>query len=232
MEKMMNKLMKRYKMVAGLGFLLVVVAFLFSLQGAGAQATFFSVDTLAREAAEAGSVLALANVARHSIPVWVPALKFLGLGLLLGGITMALGLIVQTLRDLGMGLMSRWPAQMRPGEILKPRAAKIFPMLMMMGWLLLMIGLVWAFSLNGTVQAYWNHSVAAQLNPAQPGSLLLGQLAQITAALPWLNALRFAGMALLFTAITLAVTVIIRTLQMQEQSLGRFIQMRTAATGD
>ena len=57
----------------------------------------------------------------------------------------------------------------------------------------------------------------------------MNQLAQISATLPWLNALRFTGMALLFSAITLAVSVIIRTLQMQETSLGRFAKMQETA---
>jgi hypothetical protein len=66
------------------------------------------------------------------------------------------------------------------------------------------------------VTSYWHHSIANGLNPAQPGSALLNQLGTIAATLSWLNVLRFLGMALLFSGITVALTIIIRTLQMQE----------------
>ncbi len=45
---------------------------------------------------------------------------------------------------------------------------------------------------------------------------------------PPLGALRIGGMALLFSAITVALTLIIRTLQGQEMVLRRFIQARTS----
>jgi uncharacterized membrane protein len=108
----------------------------------------------------------------------------------------------------------------------------MFPMIMMMGWMALLIGLVWAFALNGTVTSYWAHSIANELNPAVAGSALLQQLGVIKASLPWLAALRFLGMGLLLTAITVALTVIIRTLQFQNKTLAAFAQARTPATGD
>lgn len=232
MEKMQNKMMKRYQMFAWLGFLIVIIAFLSSLQGANANATFFSVDKAAREGAAAGSVVVAANALRHSITTWVPAFKFVGLGLLLGAITMALGSIATTLRDLGGDVMAKWPAKLNPGVPPKPRSAKMFPMIMMMGWMVLIIGLIWALILNGTVTSYWAHSIATELNPAQAGSALLNQLRVIKATLPWLGFLRFLGMSLLFTAITVALTVIIRTLQHQEQNLRDFVAARTAHSGD
>jgi len=82
------------------------------------------------------------------------------------------------------------------------------------------------------VTTYWSHSAAAELNRAA-GSALLQQLSLIQASLPWLAALRFLGMGLLLTAITVALTVIVPTLQLQNQSLAKFVQLRTAvASGD
>jgi hypothetical protein len=215
-------------MFVWLGFIIVLIAFWMAYSvGAEAQATFFSVDKATREAAGTGTIYALANAARHSIPTWVPMLKFLGLGIMLGAITMALGSIIQTLRVLGKEVSSKWSDKLNPGEPEKPKTARLFPMLMMMGWIILIIGLIWAFSLNSTVISYWNHSVANELNSAQPGTALLSQLGTIVNTLPWLNALRFAGMAFLFTAITLALSVIIRTLQFQEKSLEKFVQTKT-----
>lgn len=224
MEKMIDTMMKRYQMFAWLGLVIVLVAFWLSLTAAEANTLFFSVDKATREAAGAGSDLVVANVTRHSIATWVPAFKFLGLGFLLGAITMALGLIVKTLRELGRDVMSKWPAILNPGLPEKPRAAKAFPMVMMMGWIALIAGLIWALALNGVVTSYWNHSIANELNPAQPGSALLTALGVINGALPWLGFLRFLGMSFLFTGITIALTVIIRTLQFQQRSLENFVR--------
>ncbi|MFQ5399489.1 MAG: hypothetical protein ACE5E7_07810 [Anaerolineae bacterium] len=228
MEKMIDTMMKRYQMFAWLGLIIVIIAFGQSLNAADANSVFFSVDKATREAAGAGSALVAANVARHSLPTWVPSFKFLGLGILLGAITMALGMIIKTLRDLGTDVMSKWPARLNPGTPEKPRAAKMFPMIMMMGWIVFIIGLVWALSLNNTVTAYWAHSIANELNPAQSGSLLLNQLGTIKGTLPWLGFLRFFGMALVLTAITVALTAIIRTLQFQENTLRKFVEAKTA----
>ena len=115
MEKMQNSMMKMYQVFAWMGLIIVVIAFLFSFQGAGANAAFFAVDKATREAAGAGSALALADVTRHTVPIWVPYFKFLGLGIMLGSITMALGLIATTLRDLGKDVTDKWPAELNPG---------------------------------------------------------------------------------------------------------------------
>lgn len=226
MEKMQKKMMKHYRMFAGVGFLVVLVAFGISLAAANANQVFFSATKAAREAAGAGSTLVAANVTRNSLTTWVPSFKFVGLGLMLGAITMALGVIATTLRNLGADLMSKWPEELNPGLPEKPRSAKLFPLLMMMGWMVLIAGFIWALFLNGTVVSYWSHSIAGELNPAAAGSTLLRQLGVIRGTLPWLGALRFLGMALLFTGITAALTVIIRTLQHQEQTLRNFIAAR------
>lgn len=227
MEKMQNAMMKRYQMFVWLGLIIVLISLVLSLVAANANSIFFSADKATREAAGAGSALVAANVTRHSIPTWVPSFKFLGLGIMLGAITMALGTIIKTLRDLGKNVMSTWPADLNPGVPQKPLAAKMFPMIMMMGWIFLIVGLIWALSLNGVVTSYWNNSIANELNPAEPGSPLLTQLGVISGTLPWLGLLRFLGMAFLFTGITVALTVIIRTLQFQENTLQKFVQARS-----
>jgi len=225
MEKMQNTMMKHYKMFAAIGLLIVVIAFVVSLQASDANSTFFSATKEAREGSD--STLIAANVTRNVIQQWVPAFKFVGLGLMLGAITMALGLIAMALRDMGIGLMSGWPKELNQGPPDKPRAAKMFPLLMIMGWMLLLAGLVVALASNGNVSAYWNNSIALVLNPAGPGSIELLQLGFIQGIKPWLGALRFAGMGMIFTAITVALTVIIRTLQAQKKILRGFIKARS-----
>ena len=228
MDKMLNPMMKRYQMFAWLGLIIVLIAFISSLSVAGANTVWFSVTKATRETAAVGTDFVAANALRHSYTVWVPAFKFLGLGIMLGAITMALGVIIKTLRDLGSEVMATWPDKLNPGLPTKPPAAKLFPMIMMMGWIVLIVGLVWAINISGVASSYFAHSVASELNPAQAGSALLAQLGAIKFAGPWLAALRFTGMTLLFTAITVALTVIIRTLQFQEKSLQRFLDAHSS----
>ena len=60
------------------------------------------------------------------------------------------------------------------------------------------------------------------MNPAQVGSKLLSQLVLVSTYAKWLNPLRMVALALLFTAIIVALAVIIHTLRMQSQMLAVF----------
>ncbi len=226
MENMQKMMMKRYQMFAWTGLIVVLAAFYFSLQVAGASGDFFSATKVAREGAQMGSALSQTNVTRHTLAWWVPSFKFVGLGLMLGAISMALGLIATTLRNLGAEIMAKWPAELNPGLPNKPRSARLFPLLMLMGWFFLAIGLIIAWATAGSVSWYWGHSISSELNPAGPGSNLLQTLGNLVVLEQWLAILRFVGMGFLFTAITVALTVVIRTLQHQELSLAQFIKGR------
>ena len=97
-----------------------------------------------------------------------------------------------------------------------PKTVRAFQIRAMMGIMILMIALIIGVVLAvGTVPSYWNHGIIADLNPAEKGSDLLAQLAPVKSFSLWLDPLRMLGMAFLFTAITLALTVVIRTLRMQ-----------------
>ena len=87
--------------------------------------------------------------------------------------------------------------------------------------IVLIVGIILA---AGVVSGYWDNSIVNELNPAQPGSALLSQLSVISSYAFWLNPLRMIGMSFLFTAITVALTVIIGTLRMQTNLLGGLVQ--------
>ena len=86
--------------------------------------------------------------------------------------------------------------------------------------IVLIVGIILAV---GVVSGYWNNSIVNDLNPAQPGSALLAQLSVISSYAFWLNPLRMIGIAFLFTAITVALTVIIGTLRIQTKMLGDMV---------
>lgn len=102
---------------------------------------------------------------------------------------------------------------------------RFFQLSAMMGIMVLLIVLIVGIILAaGVVSGYWNNSIVNDLNPAQPGSALLSQLSVISSYAFWLNPQLMSGMAFLFTAITVALTVIIGTLRTQIKMLGSLVQ--------
>jgi len=218
--------MVRYRWVAYLGLGLAMTSFLATLFGARARATYLAADKVTRETAAAGSSLIDANARAESISAWTPAIAFLGLGLLLVAIVMALGLIHNNLRESGAVVMARWPSRLNFGVPSESLVAWLFPLTALIGLLALLAASVWAFSLIPSVTSYWNHSITYELEPAKPGSVLLDQLGRIQGTLYWIALLRFLGLGLLFASIAMALVLVIRTLQFQEVALLVFLKTR------
>jgi hypothetical protein len=227
---MIEGMMPLYPWIAIMGWGFVLVALLigiFSLSPA--VSTFFSDSKAVREAAEAGSAFVNANVTAHVIESWVPQLKFVGLGLGLLAITMALGTIAKRLRGMGWVITGHIREDLRPKMPAIPRRVRYFQFSALMGVMVLVVALIIGIVLGVTVVPdYWSNSIANQLNPAQPGSALLQQLETVSSFAKWLNPLRMVGMAFLFTGITLALTVIIGTLRGQAQLLIGFFNRATS----
>lgn len=223
---MIEGMMPMYPMIAFVGWMIVLIAFFIGLLVlAPAQSSFLSDAKAVREAAGAGSAFVDANVASHVIEAWLPQFKFLGLGMGLMAITMALGTIAKKLRHMGKVIAAHMPSKLRPPTPPIPGRVRMFQLSTMMGLMLiltvLIIGVVLA---TGVVPEYWNHSIANELNGAETGSALLGQFATIQSYTLWLNPLRMTGMAFIFTGILLALTVIIGTLRLQSMMLSRFYE--------
>lgn len=220
---LIESMMPRYPMIAVVGWMIVLLSFLIGATAlSSAQSAFYADAKPVREAAAAGSAFVRANVAAHVLETWVPQFKFLGLGLGLMAITMALGSIAKALRRMGQLIVGLVPADMRLAMPPVPRRVRVFQLSTLMGVMILLAALVVGIVLaTGAVPAYFNHSIAGELDPAQPGSTLLAQLAVVSSFADWLNPLRLVGMAFLFTGITLALTVIIGTLHTQAAMLAR-----------
>jgi hypothetical protein len=228
---MIERMMPMYPMIAVMGWMIVLISLLVGLFVLSpAQSTFFSDAKVVREAAGAGSAFVDANVTSHVVEAWVPQFKFVGLGLGLMAITMALGTIAKRLRKMGYTITGHIRSDMRPTIPPIPPRVRVFQFSTVMGVMILIavliIGIVLA---TGAVPAYWNHSIANELNQAQEGSALLSQLGLVSSFAKWLTPLRMVGMAFLFSGITLALTVIIGTLRMQADMLVRFYNQATSS---
>jgi hypothetical protein len=227
---MIEAMMPLYPWIAVMGWASVLISLLIGIFGLSpAVSEFFSDSKAVREAAAAGSAFVNANVTAHVIESWVPQFKFVRLGLGLLAITMALGTIAKRLRRMGFVITGHIREDLRPKMPPIPRRVRYFQLSTLMGVMILVAALIVGVVLAVTVVPdYWSHSIASELNTAQPGSALLQQLETVSSFAKWLNPLRMLGMAFLFTGITVALTVIIGTLRGQAKLLIGFYNRATS----
>ena len=201
----------------GMGFMIVVAALIIGAVVSVSAAEWFSFSKAARETAEAGSQLATQKAFIESTKAWLPAFKFLGVGMILGGVTFLLATILGALRTGGGRVQEALGV---PVHLIKtPLTAKMFPMFMMMGMMILIAALIVGIVEATLAYGYWNNSIATVLDPAVEGSQLLGQLSTISSIKMWLEPLKFVGMAFLLTGIGLALATIVRVLRWQSTRL-------------
>ena len=141
-----------------------------------------------------GIVQANLDVPLHvsQVAAWNPGVLFLGSGVLLAAGTFLLATILGEFRDGGTSVQQALGVKRL---ILKrPLTGMLFPPAMMMGLMTLIATLVIGF-----VQA-------AQLDNDPTGAADIGA---------WIGPLRFAGVALMFTGVALALATIVRSLRFQ-----------------
>ena len=216
---MVEKMMPMYPIIAIMGWMVVVISFLVGLFSLSpAVSDFFSDTKSVREGA--GSKFVDANQQIHVLEAWIPEFKFLGLGLGLMAITMALGTIALKLRKMGIVITSHIDESVRPVMPEPPRKVRFFQMSAMMGIMILMltfiIGLVFAF---GVVSDYWSEPIST-LNTYSGSDL--NDLGTVSSFKHWLGPLRMMGMGFLFLAITIALSVITDILKIQAKLLSEF----------
>ncbi len=199
----------------GMGFMIVVASFIIGLVVSGSAADYFTADKAARELAGRGSDLATQRAFIESTKVWLPTFKFLGMGMLLGGVTFLLATILGALRVGGGRVQEALDVEVR--IIKPPLTAKLFPMVMMMGMMVLIAAVVVGIITATLAYDYWNHSIATALDPSTGG--LLSDLGTISAVKLWLEPLKFVGLALVLTGIGLALATIVRVLRWQANRL-------------
>ena len=193
----------------------MVIKFIIGLIVSASAPDYFAVSKEVRAAAVEGSNLATKIAFIESTKAWLPTFKFLGMGMLLGGVTFLLATILGALRVGGGRVQEALGVEVR---ILKPpMTANVFPMLMMMGMMVLMASLVIGIVLATLTFGYWDHSIATQLNPST--GALLADLGTIKAVGLWLAPIKFVGLALILSSIGLALATIVRALRWQSSRL-------------
>ena len=193
--------------------LMIIVAAL-SIVKANFVSDYFAVPKEIREGANANLIdkrqfIEFANV-------WLPGLQLLGVGLILSAITFSLANILGVFRTGGVKIQKAFGKE--PQTLTPPITAKLFPMFMMMGLMILIANLIIAVIIGATAWDVYGHSVA-DINAAESGSGLLSDLGTVKAWKMWLEPFKFAGLATILVGISLAVHTILQVIRFQGQRI-------------
>lgn len=200
-----------------MGVMAVLASLALGAVNAGFTSDYFAFPKEAREAAAAGSNIVDKKVFIETTNTWLPSFFFLGMGLLLGGITFLLASILGNLRVSGAKVqqaLGREIVGLKP-----PWSAQLFPMFMMLGLMILVANFLIHVALAFIAHGYWNHSIATELNTAVAGSGLLADLQTLETYGTWLEPFKFLGVAFLLAGIALALYTIVRVLRFQAERL-------------
>lgn len=214
MQDMIGKMAKTmYPLMIVMGLMIVIIAFVIGYLNPQTMASYFSTPKVERE-----TTMMAQRAAIESVGVWLPTFKFLGIGFILGGIVMALRVIIDRLKTAGKKVLSNLPPGKRPQMPQPPFYGPLMPLVMMVGEMIFIGALVaglWAAGIARTVFA----NPLPEIDAAGPGSQLLNGLQTLHAVEGWLIPLKFFGIATEFLAIAMGLGTIIFILSSQTEML-------------
>lgn len=225
MQKLIGKMARMYPALIAMGFMIVAAAAVIGALNSQTAATYFAESKAVRE-----TQLFAQRATLESTGLWLPHFKFLGIGLILGGIVMALRVIIDHLRAAGEQVLANLPAGKRPAPPAPPRFASLMPILMMAGEAIFVVALVVALRLAGLAGELFARPIP-DIDAAGAGSALLAQLQTIHVTSAWLVPLKFFGVATEFLAIVVGLATIARILAAQTQLIGQGIQIGRSMSG-
>ncbi len=220
MEKMLQSMMERFRIFIAMGFMIVVIALMIGSWNAGNATTYYAVDKATRDTSQQW-----ANVRAtiESIIIWLPYFKFLGVSMILSGITMAVGVIGLRLMKLGEEVMDSVPKQARVTIPPKPKSALMMRLFMMMGMMIILIGFIVSLVTAGTASAVFSQPIT-DIDAAATGSALLRDLASVVATEAWLEAFKFVGVGFHFLGIIYGLGSILFALNYQKQAIPEVVE--------
>ena len=218
-----SRIARTYPVWIALGFIIVLSALFIGAANSQTAATYFGQSKAVRE-----STLMAARASFESIDLWLPYYKFLGLGLILAGIVLALQVIQANLQGVSQRVLANLPADRRPATPRPPAFGRLSLALLVVGLVIFLGALaVAAYTATLATQVFANPVPA--IDAAGAGSPLLAQLRTIETLQAWLVPFKFLGVSTLFTAIVLGLAAIANTLTVQAQMTQQGIQVARAA---
>jgi len=225
MQAMIGKMARMYPMLIAMGFMIVLIAAIVGYFNSQTAAAYFAQPKELRE-----TTLIAQRVSIESTGQWLPYFKFLGIGLILGGIVMALRVIIDHLKAAGAEVLSNLPAEKRPPMPASPWFGPLMPMVMMLGEVIFVVALIAALGLAGTATQVFARPVP-EIDAAGAGSALLAQVQTIQTVSAWLVPFKFLGIATEFLAIVMGLATIIFILGAQTELLEKGIRIGRGEQG-
>lgn len=219
MQQFIGKMAKMFPMLILMGFMIVVTALIIGYVNSQNAAAYFAETKLVRE-----TTLLAERASLESTGLWLPYFKFLGLGLILGGIVMALRVIIDNLKAAGEQVLANIPEGARPSPPKPPAYAPMMPMVMMSGWVIFIVALIVALGLAADARDLFSNPLP-EIDAAGSGTFLLGQLETIVSTSAWLVPLKFLGIATQFLAIVMGLSTIVYILTSQTELIQKGIQI-------
>ena len=197
-----------------MGLMVIIAALTISIVKANFVSDYFAVPKEIRDGANANLIDKRQFI--ESVNVWLPGLQLLGIGLILSAITFSLANILGVFRTGGVQIQKAFGKE--PQTLTPPITAKLFPMFMMMGLMILIVNLIIAGIIGAIAWDVYGNSVA-EINAAQPGSSLLGDQGTVNTFKAWLEPFKFVGLATILVGISLAVHTILQVIRFQGQRI-------------
>jgi hypothetical protein len=177
------------------------------------------VDKLTREGANASGTLLDKQQFIETTKLWLPRFQLLGMGLMFGGITFLLATILGNLRLYG-GLVQERSGR-RVLALKPPWSAQAFPMLMMLGEMILIGAFVVSIVVATVASDVFGNPVSTI--DADTGSIL-GDLQTVKTYGAWLQTFAMTGLALILSGIVLALYTIAQVLRFQHNRIAEMAQ--------
>jgi len=222
MQNIIGKMAKMFPMMILMGFMILIAAVIVGYLNSQTAAAYFAESKLVRE-----TTLLAERASMESTGIWLPYFKFLGFGLILGGIVMALRVIIDNLKDAGLEVLANLPEDKRPVMPKPPFFAPLMPMVMMLGVMIFLAAFIVSLVSAADAREVFANAIPT-IDAAGAGSALLSQVQNIHAISAWLIPLKFLGLATEFLAIVMGLGTISYILSMQTELIQKGIQLARA----
>ncbi len=199
-----------------MGLMILFAGLGLSIVKAGFASDYFGVTKGIREAADAPGSLIDKRQFIEFANVWLPGLQILGVGLILSAITFSLASILGAFRVGGVQVQKAFGKE--PQALTPPITAKLFPMVMMIGLMILIANLIISVVVGAIAWDVYGNPVAT-INAAEPGSALLRDLGTVNTYKMWLEPFKFVGIATILVGISMAVHTILQVIRFQGQRI-------------
>lgn len=221
MTKMQVMARRMWLPVFAMGAMVLFAALAIGAVQSSFAADLYGVDKATREAATVSGSLLDKQQFVEMTGIWLPQLQLLGMGLMFGGITFLLATILGNLRLYG-GLVQERSGR-RVLALKPPWSAQMFPMLMMLGVMVLIGAFVVSIVVAGIASDVFGKPVSV-IDGAESGSGLLGDLQTVKTYGAWLQAFALSGLALVLSGIVLALYTIAQVLRFQHSRIAEMAE--------